>query len=59
MLLTDEEEERLLKTFANFRDRIAKAQDELAKKPHTISSEENLKEFADMFLKSASNGDKK
>ena len=59
MLLTDEEEERLLKTFADFRDRIMKAQDELAKEPHTISSEENLKEFADMFLKSASNGKKK
>ena len=59
MLLTDEEEEKLLKTFADFRDRIIKAQDELAKKPHTISSEENLKGFADMFLKSAKNGDKK
>ena len=58
MLLTDEEEERLLKTFADFRDRIIKAQDELAKKPHTISSEENLKEFADMFLNSAKDGKK-
>lgn len=59
MLLTDDEEKKLLKTFADFHDRIMKAQDELAKKPHTISSEENLKEFADMFLKSASNGNKK
>ena len=59
MLLTDEEEERLLKTFADFRDRIVKAQDELAKNPHTISDKENLKEIADMFLKSASKGDKK
>ena len=59
MLMTDEEEERLLKTFADFRDKIVKAQDELAKKPHTIQNEENLKGFADMFLKSASNGDKK
>ena len=58
-MLTPEEEEKLLKTFSDLRERIAKAQEELAKKPHTIQNEENLKEFADMFLKSATNKKKK
>lgn len=57
MLLTDEEEEKLLKTFADYREKIKKYQEEVDKNPEL--TKKNSKEYADAFLKSASNGKEK
>ena len=56
-VLTDEEEEKLLKTFADYRERIKKYQEEVDKSPEL--TKKISKEYADAFLKSASNGKKK
>ena len=57
MLLTDDEEEKLLKTFADYGERIKKYQEEVNNNPEI--RERISKKYADMFLKSASNGNKK
>ena len=57
MLLTKEEEEKLLKTFSDFREKIKKYQEEVNNNPEIRN--EIMKKYANKFLKSASNGDKK
>ena len=57
MLLTDDEEEKLLKTFADYRERIKKYQEEVNNNPEI--RERISKKYADMFLKSAGGGNEK
>lgn len=57
MLLTDDEEEKLLKTFADYCERIKKYQEEVNNNPEI--RERISKKYADMFLKSAGGGNEK
>ena len=59
MLLTDEEEGKLIMLFSEYGEKVKKAQAELANNPHTGFSEENVKKAAEMFLKSAKPGNDK
>jgi aromatic ring-opening dioxygenase catalytic subunit (LigB family) len=56
MLLTKEEEEKLLKTFSDFREKIKKYQEEVNNNPEIRN--EIMKKYANKFLKSAGNGNK-